>query len=105
MPVQRRSQRLSRRAHLTDIGSPLSPRGRRFIPPSVLDGSVNLSTPTNDRGELTLQLVKTEPSTPESPTLLTQGYRRRLRRERSARFGHAVLQYDRVKRTLEPWYW
>jgi hypothetical protein len=79
MPPQRRSQRLIRRAHTFGINLPRTPSGNGLVP--------------------------TEPSTPESPTLQTQGYRRRLRRQRSARFVHAVLHYDQVKRDLAPWYW
>ena len=81
MSPRRRSQRLIRRAHTS---------------------GVNLLTSRTPSGN---GLVKTEPSTPESPTLQTQGYRRRLRRQHSARFLHAVLHYDQVKRDLQPWYW
>jgi hypothetical protein len=50
--------------------------------------------------------TKTEPTTPTSPTLHTQAYRRRaLRRERSARLVNAVLHYDRAENDLQPWYW
>jgi hypothetical protein len=63
--------------------------------------------PTTPVRQSQIDPLKTEPSTPTSPTIHTRGYRRALARERSARFVsvQAVLHYDRVENDLQPWYW
>jgi hypothetical protein len=72
------------------------------IPESVFTANPE-STPIASRE------VSTEPATPvpSSPiaTPATGTNRRPLRRERSARFLHAVLHYSRAEDDLEPWFW
>ena len=93
MPVIRRSQTRLHRALRSNLAS-VQTRNRDVAFPS---------TPL--RRDTSVELVKTEPSTPESPTLLTRGYRRRLRRQSSVCFTKAVLHYDQSVRDLKPWYW
>jgi hypothetical protein len=55
--------------------------------------------------EVPQELIKTEPSTPESP--LIRPSNRNLRREPSVHLFHvqAVLHFDRSENDLQPWHW
>jgi hypothetical protein len=98
---RRRSRRLCRSYTISfpahDLVDPKTPEL------SVLDPSPD--TPATPTRLSQAELPKTEPSTPTSPTLHTRGYRRALRRERSAQFIQAILHYDRVENDLQPWHW
>jgi hypothetical protein len=107
MPAERRL----RNRHLRNSGSHFGPVTRPNILgqstpdplPPPLDVFVTrvATTPVH----VATREISTEPSTPTSPTLYTNGYRRALQRQRSAHFVQAVLHYDRTENDLQPWYW
>jgi hypothetical protein len=76
--------------------------GRRLQPADSLEPGIfhdDVATPVGSRE------VSTEPATPPLPILGSRSYRRALRRERSARFVHAVFHYNRSSNDLKPWFW
>jgi hypothetical protein len=64
-----------------------------------------LPSDTFDPGSTTPEAYREVSTEPSSPTLHTRAYGRALRRQRSARFVHAVLHYDRFENDLQPWHW
>jgi hypothetical protein len=110
MPAQRLTRsktlmlRSSRSPALAGSGVPVSNGNRQSSPEILLWEGVftpSFTTPTRET-----EIIKTEPSTPDLPSLgMTFG--RALRRERSVRFAdvQAVLQFDRDENDLQPWMW
>jgi hypothetical protein len=96
MPAQRR---LRRRSSGFPTTGPVTRSGIRRQLDSLVPSLDVFTTPTANSE------IGTEPASPTSPTLHTKAYRRILRRERSALFVQAILQYDRSEDDLQPWLW